>query len=383
MENEKKIRSNVQDMVKGALIIAVIFFHSTLYGNPTSYTEFNIVFCLFPCLMGVFFFYTGYNYTVGKRKPIENIKRRTKQLIIPLVIMLFVATILVGGLQLLYKQTDLTGIWQSLLQFFYSEGGVALWKPELPKLNYDLALSVAILWYLYTLYIVSVFFYLIVDKVIIKLSRFIPLVSLLVVLSFVLGQFVGPNLPYALQSWPLILAMMLTGAYLSQKKALDRPLDNKKSIIIAIVQIVIAEGIIFGLSLLCYFAFGATTVGALAGGSFNSVIKGFDALVAYVMALFGTILVHTIMRLLNKIKIFALFFGCLGKHVALVYVTHPIFISYIHTIIFGRNFNVLGWFQPYAYTILTLVLFIGISLLIGMLINKNNKKKTEEVSDDD
>ena len=383
MENEKKIRSNVQDMVKGALIIAVIFFHSTLYGNPTSYAEFNIVFCLFPCLMGVFFFYTGYNYTIGKRKPIENIKRRTKQLIIPLVIMLFVATILVGGLQLLYKQTDFTGIWQSLLQFFYSEGGVALWKPNLSNLNYDLALSVAILWYLYTLYIVSVFFYLIVDKVIIKLSRFIPLVSSLVILSFVLGQFVGPNLPYALQSWPLILAMMLTGAYLSQRKALDRPLDNKKSIMIAIGQMILAEGVIFGLSLLCYFAFGATTVGALAGGSFNGIIKGFDALVAYVMALFGTILVHTIMRLLNKIKILSLFFGYLGKHVALVYVTHPIFISYIHTIIFGRNFGVLGWFQPYAYTILTLILFIGISLLFGMLINKKNKKKMEEVSDEE
>lgn len=374
MENEKKERSNVQDMVKGALIIAVIFFHCTLYGNATSYNEFNIVFCIFPCIMGVFFFYTGYNYTVGKRSPIENIKRRTKQLLIPLLVMIVVDTILVGGLVLIYNKTNFTDMWKSFIPFLLSEGGLELWNPNIPNFNYELALSLAVLWYLYTLYIISIIFYLIVDKVVIKLSRLIPVVSILVILSFVIGQFLGYKLPYAIQSYPLMLAIMLTGAYFSLKKELDKPIDNKKSVIIAIIQAIVAEGIIFGIGIICYYAFSATTVGGLPGGALNNTIKGFDAFIAYIMAILGTFLIHTIMRLLNRVKILALFFGFLGKRVSIVYVTHPIFIAYIHTIIFRSDYHVLGWFQPYAYTIITLVLFIGIAILAGLLIKKINTK---------
>ncbi len=377
MENEKNERSNIQDMVKGALIIAVIFFHSFILKDVTTYNEFHVILCLFPCVMGVFFFYAGYNYQVGKRTPGQNIVRRTKQLIIPLVVMIFVDILLVGGLQLIYKLTDLTGIWHALKQFLLSEGGIVHFHADISKTNYELSLPLAILWYLYTLYIISIIFYLIVDKVIIKLSRFIPIVVILVLLSFAIGQFIDPKLPYALQSYPLILAIMLTGAYLSQHSVLDRPLNNKKSIIIACVQMVIAESLIFGIGLLCYYAFGAATVGALPGGELNPVIKGFDAFVTYILSLFGTIFIHTLMRLITKIKIFSLFFGYLGKNVALVYVTHPIFLAYIHTLIFGRNGNVLGWFQPYAYTIITLILFIGISLLIKLIINKIKSKKNK------
>ena len=117
MNEENKIRSNVQDMVKGALIIAVVFFHSTLFDNVVSFKEFNILFCIFPCILGVFIFYAGYNYKIGKRKPIDSIKRRTKQLIIPLLIMIVVDIILVGGLQLIYGATDFTGIWHAIKKF--------------------------------------------------------------------------------------------------------------------------------------------------------------------------------------------------------------------------------------------------------------------------
>ena len=381
MESENKKRSNVQDMVKGALIIAVVFFHSTLFVNPTSYLEFNIVFCLFPYIMGVFFIYSGYNYTVGKRKPIDNIKRRAKQLLIPLLVMIVVDAVLVGGLQLLYNATDWTGIWHSFKKLLLSEGGIAHWNPDLSHLNFELGLSFGVLWYLYALFIISVIFYLIVDKVIIKRSRFIPIVVMLVTLSFVIGQFVSPILPYAIQSYPLMLAMMLTGAYLSQKKVLDRPIESKKSIVLTVVQTVVAEGVIVGIGLLCYYCFGASNVGAFAGGALNSVIKGFDAFVVYIMAILGTFFAHNVMRLLGKVKIFSVFFGFIGKRVAIVYVTHPIFLSYIHTIIFGKDFSVLGGFQPYAYTGITLILFIGSSLLVGFLSRKN-AKGTKEVNNE-
>ena len=368
-------KSNIQYMVKGALIIAVIFFHAFLYGNNYAYQTFTMAFCLFPCIMGVFFFYSGYNYTVGKRKPIDNIKRRTKQLLLPLLIMFFVSILLVGGLQLITKNTDIEGIWQAIKYFLFSEGGVIMWKMDISQANFDTLLAVGLLWYLYALYIISVIFYLIVDKVIVNLRNFIIVVVSLVLASFLIGQFVGYELPYAIQSYPLILAVMLVGAYVKEKDLLNIPLDNKKNIIISIVLMVVFEGIIFGLGLMCYYAFGATTVGALPGGALNPTIKGFDALVTFAMAILGTFAIHTLMRFLAKIKFISFFFGLLGKNVAVIYLTHPIFISYIHTLIFGRNYDTLGWFQPYMYTIITVVLLLGIFLLV----NKLKKKKQKEV----
>ena len=377
IQQKEKDRSNIQDMVKGSLIIAVIFFHSSLYGNNTAYQNFNILFCFFPCIMGIFFFYSGYNYTIGKRKPIDNIIRRTKQLLIPFIIMLFASVILVGGLQLITGNTDLIGIWHSIKYLLLSEGGVMMWKSDISKSNFDTLLATGLLWYLYALYIVSVLFYLIVDKIIIKTRNLILTLLSLILISFIIGQFVGYELPYAIQSYPLMLAIMLVGAYVKRKDLLDIPLDNKKNIIVSIILMVVFEGIIFCLGLLCYYAFGATTVGALPGGALNQTIKGFDVFVTFVMAILGTYVIHTLMRFLSKIKILSLFFGILGRNVAIVYLTHPIFISYIHTLIFGRNYDLLGWFQPFMYTIITIILLI----IIFGIINAINKKKQVEAEE--
>lgn len=382
MEQLEKGRSNVQDMVKGALIIAVIFFHSCLYGNDNIYNEFNIIFCIFPCVMGVFFFYTGYNYTMGKRKPLDSIKRRTKQLLIPLVIMIFVSTILVGGLQLITKNTDMIGIWHSLKYFLLSKGGVTMWHADISKANYDLLLAVGLLWYLYVLYIISIIFYLIVDWTISRLRNLIIVVLPLLFISFLLGQFCGYWLPYSVQSYGLFLAIMLVAAYIKKLNLLDVPLDNKKNIIVTISLAVVFEGIIIGLGLLCYYAFGATTVGALPGGSLNETIKGFDVFVSFVMAILGTYVIHTLMRFLSKIKILSMFFGLVGKYVAIVYVTHPIFISYIHTLIFGRNFSVLGWFQPYMYTFITVAILIIIFVIIEIIKKKKQDEKEAIINEE-
>ena len=168
---------------------------------------------------------------------------------------------------------------------------------------------------------------------------------------------------------------MLVGAYIKKIDLLNIKLDNNKKIIISILLMILFEGIIIGLGLLCYYAFDATTVGAIPGGALNKDIKGFDTFVTFVMALLGTYIIHTLMRFISKIKIISSFFGILGKYVAIVYLTHPIFISYIHTLIFGRDYSVLGWVQPYMYTFITITLLVIIFIVIEII----KKKKQEEV----
>ncbi len=371
-------RSNVQDMVKGALIIAVIFFHATLFRDPNIVIEFNVLVALFPCVLGVFFFYAGYNYTIGKRTLKENIIRRTKQLIIPLMILILVDLLVSLSIQLIIKDYDFTSTGQAFLRFIASEGGAALWNIDVSKAYYEFYLPFSALWYLYVLYIISIIFYLIVDKIIIKLPRFIITISILVISSFIIGQFVGTILPYSIQSYPLILAIMLTGAYFSKNNLLEREINDKRTVIIAITKVVVSEIIILGISLTCYYAFGAKLVGALVVGAFSYIMKGFDAIIVYTMAIAGVIGIHNLMKLLNKIKIISVFFSYIGRRVSYVYITHTIFLVYIHVIIFKRNFYTLGAFQPFAYTFMTLILFILISLLINYLIKKRKNNIKEE-----
>ena len=136
---------------------------------------------------------------------------------------------------------------------------------------------------------------------------------------------------------------MLVGAYIRKKDLLNIPLDNKKNISISIILMIVFEGIIIGLSLLCYYAFGATTVGSLIGGGLNETIKGFDVFVAFLMSILGTFVIHTLMRFISKIKFVSSFFEIFGKNSAFVYLTHPILLSYIHTLIFWRNNDIFGW----------------------------------------
>lgn len=342
IQQQEKEKPNIQYMAKGALIIGVIAFHSFLYEDHAADHHFHIAFCVFPCQMGVFFFYSGFNYASGKRSPIDNIKRRAKQILIPLITMFFVAVILIGGLQLITGNTQMIVIWYSI-KYLLTDGGVMTGNPDLSKGFYDLSLAIGELWYLYALYIVSVVFYLIVDWTISKLRNLLIIVIPLLITSFLIGQFIGYCLPYTVQSYPLILAIMLVGAYIRKKDLLNIHLDNKKNIYISIILMIVFEGIIIGLCLLCYYAFGATAVGALISGGLNQKIRGFDVFVAFLMSILGTFVIHTLMKFISKIKFVSSFFEIFGKNSALVYLTHPILLSYIHTLIFWRNNDLFGW----------------------------------------
>ena len=329
IQKQEKENPNIQYMAKGALIIGVIAFHSLLYEDHKAHHHFHIVFCVFPCLMGVFFFYSGFNYASGKRSPIDNIKRRTKQLLIPLITMFFVAVILIGGLQLITGNTQMIDIWYSL-KYLLTDGGVITGNPDILKGCYDLTLAFGTLWYSYALYIVSVVFYLIVDWAISKLRNLLIIVIPLLITSFLIGQFIRYCLPYTVQSYPLILTIMLVGAYIRKKDLLNIHLDNKKNIYISIILMIVFEGIIIGLSLLCYYAFGATAVGALLTGGLNKKIRGFDVFVAFLMSILGTFVIHTLMKFISKIKFVSSFFEIFGKNSAFVYLTHPI-ITFLYS----------------------------------------------------
>ena len=143
------------------MIIAIVFFHCFLVTSPNpmeSATSFNILGAIFPFLLSSFFFYTGYNYLPNGRSFKDNIGRRAKQLLIPLVICVFISTIIIGGLELAYNHSDVGAtfhaIGNTLLYSLMSEPlAIILQFPQSGGVVFELVVALGLVWFLYTLFI--------------------------------------------------------------------------------------------------------------------------------------------------------------------------------------------------------------------------------------
>ena len=359
----KKI-NNIQNIAKGILMCSVIFFHSKIFIDYSVINNFNILFLIFPCLMGIFFFYTGYNYESGKRTPKESIIRRTKQLLLPIPIIWGLSTILVVPMLLLTHSATLYNIKQSFVYVIMSEPWALLSGFDISTFNFDLSVCIGVYWFLYTLWIVSVIFYLIVDFVNEKISRHIITVVLLLFISFLIGNFVGPYLPFTIQCYPVVLAIMLTAAYLRKSNFLDKQESTAK----ICTKVVLFELIIILISTTCYFAFEANLVGALMGGRFSSSINGLDAYISYIFAILGTYIIHSISKLVSKIPVANNIFEKFGENSAFIYITHAIIISYVDTLIFHKNHELLN------STTLSII-YLSIIVVIYEILLKIIKKR--------
>ena len=365
----KKINS-IQNITKGILLCSVIFFHSKIFIDYSVIDNFNILFLIFPCLMSVFFFYSGYNYNPKKRTPKESIIRRSKQLLLPIPIIWGLSTILVVPMLLLTNSATLYNIKQSFVYVIMSEPWALLSGFDISTFNFDLTVCIGVYWFLYTLWIVSCIFYLIVDFVNEKLSRHIITVALLLFTSFLIGNLVGPYLPFTIQCYPVILAIMLTAAYLKKSNFLDKE-ENRTTIF---TKVVLFELIIFLISSFCYFTFGANLVGALMGGRFNSSINGLDAYIAYLFAILGTYIIHSISKLVSKMPLIGNFLEKFGENSAFIYITHAIIISYVDTLIFNKNHELFSSnIQGTIYLLIILVIY-----LILFKILKRGKIRNEQ-----
>lgn len=357
--------TNIQNIAKGVLICTVIFFHSRLIVDYSTLSTFNVIFLMFPYLMGVLFFYSGYNFTPKKRTAKESIIRRTKQLLLPLLFIWLITTVLVVPMLLLTKSATLFSIGQSYKYVLMTEPWALLSGMDITTCNFDIIVCIGAGWFLYTLWITSCIFYLIVDYVNEKLSRHIITIVLLLTISFLMGRFIGPYLPFVVQCYPVVLSIMLTAAYLKKKNFLDKEESVNKTII----RVIVFELIIVLISTTCHFVFGTNVVGSLMGGSFNSNINGLDAYVSYTFAILGTYIIHNISKLINKIPVLNRLLDKFGRNSALVYITHSIVISYVDTLIFHRNHELLNSnLQGALYLIIVLVIYL---ILFKIFTRKN------------
>ena len=378
----EKHRSSAQDIAKGLMIIGVIFYHcfiETFTNHADSVKTFNVLVAFFPFILCVFFFYAGYNYTPNERTYKENILRRVKQLLIPFAAAFLISTVLISAMELGFHYDDPMGtlrdLGNSVLYGLLSEPlAVMVGIPKEGGIVFELLLALCLLWFLYVLFISSLFFYWLVKYTNKRLSTLVSVVAGLLVLAFVIGQFVGNYLPYQLESYPIVLAIMLVAAYLRKSNFLDRPITCKKDMGFTIANAVVAEGFIVGASFLFHYQFGTMTLGSMPGGQLDPAIMGFDVFFVFTFGILGAYVIHTLSRGIACIPYVSKGLQWLGRHSAFFYLFHPIFLELSAIVIFQKTVP-WGRAQAFFYTAVVVALLTLTCLLIDFLIKKAKQKK--------
>lgn len=380
-------RTIAQDAAKGMMVIAVIFFHCYLvtFSSPAeALSQFSVLSAIFPFLLSSFFFYAGYNYNPGERTFKQNVIRRAKQLLIPMVMAFAISTILISSMELAFNHSDVNGsllaIGNTIAYNLMSDPlSLMIGFPQYGGTVYELVIALGLLWFLYALFICSVFFYLLVDHTNKSVKTLISVVVGLLLISFILGQFVGVYLPYTVQCYPVIIAIMLTASYLRKSHFLNRRAKSKKDYIYRGINVLIAEGIIISTSFICYRHFGALTTGSIPGGKFDDVLRGFDAFIAYAFGILGTYFLHTLCRLIKFIPVLGKSLQWIGNHSAIFYLFHPIYLDLAAIVIFQKQI-IWGHTQAYFYVGVVVLLLTITCLTIDFVVKKvKNKHVVEEV----
>lgn len=379
-------RTRAQDIAKAFMIISVIFFHCYML-TFTDYRDvlkdFNILFAIFPFLLNSFFFYSGYNYLDKGRSYKENVLRRVKQLLIPMAIALVISTITIGSMELIFHHDNaldtLKAIGNSTLFTLMSEPlALMIGFPQDGLITFELILSTGLLWFIYSLFFCSLAFYALVKFTNKKTSHFVSVIIGLLLISFALGQYVGVYLPYCVQAYPVILAIMLTGAFLREHNFLDRPLETKKDYILTILNLLCAEGLVIGTCLVTHYQFGAMTTGTMMGSQFDATLKGFDVFIIFAFSILGTYVFHTLGRFIDRVPLLGTGMSYIGSHSATFYLFHPIFLDLIAITIFQKKI-IWGKGQAFFYVAVILILMTATCLLIDLITKKIKEKKASPI----
>lgn len=300
---EKK-RLDFLDIAKGIGIILVLYSHSCgfpIFGNAV------VAF-----YMPLFFFVSGYVYKSG-RTPIENIKRKLKQLLIPyagFTLLLYAEHVALG---LLKNELTQDSLIRPLLGALYSR---ACLYADMSGENVEfLLLSNGPMWFITAMAASSVFFYVFVDNFLndSRVRGWIIFALGLLTIAFTYCPYL---LPWSLDTAPACVSFMLIGA-LAGKEAYYNEWEKKKFLPVILIVLSLGYCIIMEIS-----------------NPVNLSLRdyGYDgmhgALRYVVMALVGVWLFLGICKCIEKFR-WTKVFILVGKHTYTIMALHILLFKYL------------------------------------------------------
>ena len=220
--NQSPKRSVEQDIAKGLAILFVIFIHSVQLKSSTM----DIVLTFAGYAMPFFFLMSGYYYKAGRRTWRQNVSKRLRQLLLPLLVYSAAIYIIMYVFFSIRNEANITDALTSFASFW-------LTKPLdlLLKLNPDPANPFAQLmgpgWFLQYMITGCLIFYFVADYALKDIYRFISVNFMFVAVTAATISIV-PRLPWGIHAAPLVASLMLFGALFGQRKLLETGTIPKK-----------------------------------------------------------------------------------------------------------------------------------------------------------
>ena len=358
-----KKRDPVQDIAKGFGMLFVIFLHTTTLftvgGRDT--VPSGLVTILFLSLMGYmmpfFFLISGYNYKPGNLSYRDSVRKRARQLLVPLFNYTVVIWIILGTYLCLRGETDPWTVFKSYIAYWLTDP-LAGWV-GLDASRTLVAQTVGPTWFIKCLMVAYLIFAAVAPAVVKKHGTMFSAIVGLVFLTYIITLFVD-DLPWDAEIAPAAAAMMLIGILMRKRDLFgERHSNTKWNIINSLVA----------LAILVYLQVKATGVGMISGGRINYQMGPVEVFITMVCGVLGTYFLMNISKLLVKVKGLNAFLAYVGQNSLIVLILHGP-IMRIYSDIFGLTGTPAGSFgltnlYVFLLTLLTSVLFIYLKGLIN------------------
>lgn len=358
-----KKRDPVQDIAKGFGMLFVIFLHTTTLftvgGRDT--VPSGLVTILFLSLMGYmmpfFFLISGYNYKPGNLSYRDSVRKRARQLLVPLFNYTVVIWIILGTYLCLRGETDPWTVFKSYIAYWLTDP-LAGWV-GLDASRTLVAQTVGPTWFIKCLMVAYLIFAAVAPAAVKKHGTMFSAIVGLVFLTYIITLFVD-DLPWDAEIAPAAAAMMLIGILMRKRDLFgERHSNTKWNIINSLVA----------LAILIYLQVKATGVGMISGGRINYQMGPVEVFLTMVCGVLGTFFLMNISKLLVKVKGLNAFLAYVGQNSLIVLILHGP-IMRIYSDIFGLTGTPAGSFgltnlYVFLLTLLTSVLFIYLKGLIN------------------
>lgn len=365
----EKSRIQFVDAVKGISIIWLILYHLIA---PSGFK--NVLTQLEELFLIVFFFYSGYFYSPGKRTLSENLKNRTKSVLVPFF-KYSLCFWLVGTIYLVATKSEpLKEAFLCLRNFFAG----CIWNRTIQNWfgweYYSLGkryFFLADFWFLLAMLFASILFFLIIDRVI--KNRVTMLITVIVLFALTgVCQYFSLSLPYNIQLVPFWTAFMIIGAYAGQKDLSQLPkLSKGASWILSVI--LVAGGIVIAML--------KSPSTHLYRGSFgeNEVLSMLLCIVAALLFCWG---IGMLFALIEKSGVRLKEIAWLGSHSLYLYIFH-MFFAWIVCVLTGFSvmYEKTVDSSVLAGSFIVSAISIALCILTGLLSDKlKAKKKVAESS---
>ncbi len=360
------------DVLKGFGAVGVVFIHVMTLGPTTtnSIGSTPLIELFYSGLM-MFFILSGYFYKPGV-KPLDNIKKRAKQILIPFVVFCILLTVIMALYgDILGYHSEVSEVIDVIVKTLTSYAFM------MPAEEYDAYSLISVGWYfLMAAFVGMVVFYIIADKALKNNRNFvITIICLLVITAIINFVTEGMMLPFRIQVAPLVAAFMLVGAFFKTKNVAEFVENEWKT---RKYWIVLAIALAVGLSFAYFFPTGMKFYKDIFGD-----YLGWSVFTFFVLNVACGYVLWCLAGFISKVKPMTKIFGTIGRYTLYILVFHAFYIKLLSAPFYGLTKDCTFPSMPIWASAIFGIAAIILSILTAyaiQVIKKRMKNKHQAVS---